>query len=422
MTTETGPQLGAWTVRGTDRDEYPDVLSVVMEALLAPEEAEQALAQRRPFADAQGYDRILVATDHTHQIIGTTRSLPLDMTLPGGIRRVAGVTGVGVWPTHRRRGVLTALMRRQLADLRAAGESYAALWASEGSIYGRFGYGPTTTEIEAGIDTAHAELRANTPRDRELTVQLARPTDVRTDLETIFARAAQKELGRFRRDPSWWDRILRDLPEQRGGQGPLRAVLVHNAHGPVGYALYRTLKKWETTGSRSELVVQEIIATTATAHVALYEHLFSRDLITRVVFDHLPHDTPLLWLLADRQRLARTLFESLWLRLVDVPTALSERTYATPFDVRLEVSDRYAPWNAGRWHVEADTEGARVQATDQACDLSLDVSHLGAAYLGQKPLLGALRAGLVIEHTPGTVARLDTALHRPDPAFCGMVF
>ncbi|HIY41015.1 MAG TPA: sterol carrier protein domain-containing protein, partial [Candidatus Nocardiopsis merdipullorum] len=84
--------------------------------------------------------------------------------------------------------------------------------------------------------------------------------------------------------------------------------------------------------------------------------------------------------------------------------------------------DRYAPWNAGRWHVEADTEGARVQATDQACDLSLDVSHLGAAYLGQKPLLGALRAGLVIEHTPGTVARLDTALHRPDPAFCGMVF
>ena len=80
MTTETGPRLGAWTVRGTDRDEYPDVLSVVMEALLAPEEAEQALAQRRPFADAQGYDRILVATDHTHQIIGTTRSLPLDMT------------------------------------------------------------------------------------------------------------------------------------------------------------------------------------------------------------------------------------------------------------------------------------------------------------------------------------------------------
>ena len=422
MTTETGPQLGAWTVRGTDRDEYPDVLSVVMEALLAPEEAEQALAQRRPFADAQGYDRILVATDDTHQVIGTTRSLPLGMTLPGGVRRVAGVTGVGVWPTHRRRGVLTALMRRQLADLRAAGESYAALWASEGSIYGRFGYGPATSEIEAGIDTAHAELQTKIPRDLAPMVRLARPTDVRTDLETVFSQVAEEELGRFRRDASWWDRVLRDPPEQRGDRGPLRAVLVYEDDAPMGYALYRTLKKWDRTGSHSELVVQEIVATTATAHVSLYEHLFSRDLITRVVFDHLPHDTPLLWLLADRQRLARTLFESLWLRLVDVPTALSERTYATPFEVRLEVSDRYAPWNAGRWHVKADTEGARVQATDQACDLSLDVSHLGAAYLGQEPLLGALRAGLITEHTPGTVARLDTALHRPDPAFCGVVF
>src|SRR5699024_11384583 len=125
---------------------------------------------------------------------------------------------------------LTALMRRPLAALRAAGDSYAALWASEGSIYGRFGYGPTTTEIEAGIDTAHAELRANTPRDRELTVQLARPTDVRTDLETIFARAAQKELGRFRRDPSWWDRILRDLPEQRGGQGDRKSTRLNSSH------------------------------------------------------------------------------------------------------------------------------------------------------------------------------------------------
>ena len=422
MTTDPGPQPGAWTVRGTDRDEYPDVLSVVMEALLAPEDPEQALEHRRPFADAQGYDRILVATDTADEIVGTVRSLAFDMTLPGGVRRVAGVTGVGVWPTHRRRGVLSALMRHQLADLHAAGEGYAALWASEGGIYGRFGYGPAATETEAGIDTAHATLRADAPRDPELTVRLVRPSGVRPDLETVFAKVAETELGRFRRDTSWWDRILRDLPDQRGGKGPLRAAVVRGADGPVGHALYRVVHKRDTDGSHSELLVHEVMATTITAHVALYEHLFSRDLVTRVVFDFLPQDTPLLRLLVDRQRLVRTPFDSLWLRLVDVPAALTERTYAMPFEATLEIVDRYAPWNAGRLYVEAGTAGPHVEATEQACDLTLDVSHLSAAHLGQEPLLGALRAGLITEHNPGTVARLDSALYRPDPVSCGVIF
>lgn len=425
MTTTPGssPATSAdWTVRGTDRDEYLDVTRVVAEALLAPEDPETVVETRRSFADAQGYDRILVATDAADEIVGTTRSLAFEMALPGGVRRVAGVTGVGVWPTHRRRGVLSTLMRRQLADLHAAGESYAALWASEGGIYGRFGYGPAATEIEAGIDTAQATLRADAPRDPSLTVRLARPADVRPDLEAVFAEAAETELGRFRRDASWWGRVLRDLPDRRGGKGPLGAAVVRGADGPVGYALYRTMRKWDTDGSGSELFVQEIVATTATAHVALYEHLFSRDLVARVAFDFLPQDPPLLRLLTDLQRLKRTPSDSLWLRLVDVPAALTERTYATPFTAVLEVTDRYAPWNEGRWYVEAGTDGARVEVTDQACDLTLDVSHLGAAYLGQAPLLGALRAGLITEHTPGTVARLDTALHRPDPVSCGVIF
>lgn len=422
MRNDPDPRPGAWTVRGTDRDEYPAVLGVVMEALLAPEDPAQALEQRRPFADAQGYDRSLVATDDADEIVGTARSLAFDMTLPGGVRRVAGVTGVGVWPTHRRRGVLSALMRRQLADLHTAGERYAALWASEGGIYGRFGYGAAATEVRAGIDTAHAALRADAPRDPSLTVRLSRPTEVRPDLETVFEEVAETELGRFRRDASWWDRILRDLPEQRDGKGPLRAVVVRGSDGPVGYALYRVVRVQGPQGNHSELRVQEVVATTVTAHVALYEHLFSRDLIARVAFDFLPRDTPLLRLLVDQKRLARTPFDSLWLRLVDVPAALTERTYAMPFEATIEVSDRYAPWNAGRWRVEAGTGGARVEATDAACDLTLDVAQLGAAHLGQESLLGALRAGLITEHTPGTVAILDTALYRPDPAFCGVIF
>ncbi|MFD6952830.1 acetyltransferase [Nocardiopsis sp. TSRI0078] len=410
-----------WTVRGTDRDEYVEVMRVVGEALLSSEPPQERERYLRPLLDAEGYDRVLVAVDGG-EIVGAVNDFAFEMAMPGGPRPVAGVTGVGVWPTHRRRGVLSALMRRQLADIHARGERYAALWASEGAIYGRFGYGPAATEMETGVRQPHARLRADAPRDPSLRIRLADPEQVRPDLERVHREVAAVQVGQFQRAGHWWDRVLRDLPEQRGGRGPLRAVVAGGPDGPLGYALYHTRSRWERDGSQGEVYVKEITATAPAAWTALYEHLFNRDLTSEVVFDSLAVDDPLHHLLVDRGRAVPTLHTSLWVRLVDVPGALSERSYAGPVEAVLEVTDRFAPWNAGRWHLRAGTGGARVEATDAAPDVSLDVSHLGAAHLGQTSLEGYLRAGLLTEHTPGAVERLDTALHRSRAPFCGLVF
>ncbi|WP_159943439.1 MULTISPECIES: GNAT family N-acetyltransferase [unclassified Nocardiopsis] len=423
MTIESGPRRDAeWTVRGTDREEYAQVMRVVGEALLSAQSTEEREATLRPLLDAEGYDRVLVATGDDGEIVGAVNDFAFEMALPGGPRPVAGVTGVGVWPTHRRRGVLSAMMRRQLADTHARGQRYAALWASEGSIYGRFGYGPAATEMETSVRAPRTVLRPDAPRDPALTVRLVEPGRARPQLERVHREVAAVQVGQFQRAAHWWDRLLRDDPAQRGGKGPLWAVVVEGPDGPVGYALYRTQSTWERDGARGEVHVQEVTATVPAAWTALYEHLFSRDLTTGVVLDSLPVDDPLRHLLADRDAAPPTLYTSLWVRLVDVPGALSERSYAAPVDTVLEVGDRYAPWNAGRWRLKAGTDGARAEATDAAPDLSVDVSHLGAAYLGQTALEGYLRAGLLTEHTPGAVERLDAALHRPRAPFCGVIF
>ncbi|WP_017586242.1 GNAT family N-acetyltransferase [Nocardiopsis ganjiahuensis] len=419
-----------WTIRAGGKDDLPAVVEVVAEALLTKEEpgfwvdrldpvlAEDhygrqllALETDRPGGAAESGDERLVEGG---RVIGAVNAFSFRMSVPGGTRAAAGVTGVGVWPTRRRRGVLTALMRRQLADIRDRGEKLAVLWASEGAIYGRFGYAPATSAYEIGVEAAHARLRPDAPRDPGLTTELVRVFRARAALERVHAAVADREVGRVQRSRAFWDTTLRDTPDSRQGRSPLKAVVVSGPDGPQGYALYRT-------GNR-EVYVQEVLATAPAARTALYEHLFSRDLVTRLVFTPTSQDDPLRHLIADPKRLSVTFDDSLWLRLVDVPGALAERSYAAPVDVVLEVSDRHAPWNEGRWRLRADRSGATCEPTEDAPDLSLDVSHLGAVHLGGRTLTGYLRSGLITEHTPGAVGGLDTALFRPDAPFCDLAF
>ncbi|MCY9783885.1 GNAT family N-acetyltransferase [Nocardiopsis sp. EMB25] len=410
-----------WTVRPSDHDEYPEAARVVGEALLAPSTVEENLPHLRPLMDESGYDRVLVALDGD-EVVGSVNSFGFEMTMPGGPRPVAGVTGVGVWPTHRRRGVLSALMRHQLRDLRERGESLAALWASEGAIYGRFGYGAASMEAELTIARPHTALVPDAPRDPALTVHLLGADAAREQVVEVFQRVFPTQVGRFRRSDVWWDRVLRDTPDARGGHGPLKVALVTDADGPQGYALYRTRPEIGPAGWNSELRVQEMVAATPAARVALYDHVCNRDLIATVVVDNTAVDDPLWTLLADRQRISAVPRTVLWMRLVDVPAALAERSYAAPVDTVVEISDRYAPWNAGRWRIKADGDDAGVEATDAAADLSMDVSHLGAAFLGRHTLTAQAAAGVVAEHTPGAADRLDAALRLPHAPLCGVVF
>ena len=359
------------------------------------------------------HDRILVALDGD-RMVGTAAAYTLEMTMPGGPRTVAGITGVGVWPTHRRRGVLTSLMRRQLADVHDRGEPLAVMWASEGAICGRYGYGPAALELSAWIRGPYATLGEDAHDDPDLTLELSPRERVRDVLEHVHRVAGAHRLGHFRRGDSWWGRRLRS--------GATWASVVTGPQGPLGYALYDSVNGWAEDGTHAEIKVKELVATTPAAHVALYRYLFSRDLVSRISFEALPVDDPLLYLISDRNRLVESPATSLRVRLVDVARALSERPYAAPVDVTLAVTDRFAPWNEGRRHLRADTDRAECRRTEAAPGLSLDVVHLGATYLGQHSLTALVEAGAVQEHTPGAAARLDLALHQPRAAFCGMVF
>ncbi|GAA0973629.1 GNAT family N-acetyltransferase [Nocardiopsis tropica] len=403
-----------WAVRTSTEQEYPEFAAVFSEAIGLP--VERLLREERDFPSAE-YDRALVALDG-ERIVGTTMAYSLTLTVPGGPRAVAGVTAVGVWPTYRRRGVLSALMRRQLADVRERGEKLAVLWSSEGTIYGRFGYGPAVRQFEASVQLAHAALRPGAPRDPALTVDLTEPGHVRGEIEELHRRTASARNGHILRKPGWWGWLLHDEERDRRGAGPLRAAVVRGPDGAEGYALYRVLHKWEDRLPTGEVRVREAVAATARAGVALYDHLFSRDLVSSAHLDNLAEDDILTVLLADPRRLARREFDSLWVRLVDLPGALAERSYATPLDTVLEVTDRFAPWNAGRWRLRAGGGEARADAADAAPDLTLDVSHLGAVYLGGGSLTAFVDAGLAVEHAPGAAARLDTALHVPRAPLC----
>ena len=399
-----------WPVQGVTPEDFPRVVDVYAEPMILAAADELRAEGDHPLAE---HDRILVAMDQD-RMIGTAASYALEMTMPGGPRTVAGVTGVGVWPTHRRQGVLASLMGRQLADIHDRGEPLAAMWASEGAIYGRFGYGPAVQEVGAWIGRPHANLETAAPTDPDLTLELLPSGRARQALAHVHRTVTAHRLGGFQRGTSWWGRRL--------GSGATWAAVVTGPEGPLGYALYETVNGWEQDGAASQVKVKEIEATTPAAHVALYRHLFSRDLVSRVSFEALAVDAPLLHLIADRNRLVESPETSLRVRLVDVARALSERPYAAPVRVNLAVGDRYAPWNQGTWSLRTDHGGARCERTEADPDLTLDVRHLGATYLGQRTLTALVRAGLVHEHAPGAAARLDLALHQPRAAFCGMVF
>ncbi|MDE3722871.1 GNAT family N-acetyltransferase [Nocardiopsis sp. N85] len=409
-----------WEVRTATEAEIPDASRVFTTAINIPMEELLGVERDHPVDDP---DRILVALDGD-RVVGTANSHRFALSVPGGPRPAAGVTGVGVWPTHRRRGVLTAIMRHQLADVRARGENLAILWASEGGIYGRHGYGRAAHQHTVAVRRAHAALRPDAPRDPGLTVELAAPADVLPELDRLHRAALTRRPGGFPREGHWWGVRLWMLSRPRPDTSDLRVALVRGPDGALlGSALHRvTTQDGEDGLPAGKVTVHEPIALTPAARTALYEYLFATDLTVETVVVGLPDDDPLPALLADPAQAVRRTTGALWLRLVDVPAALAERSYAHPVDTVIEVADRHAPWNAGRWHLKTDGADTRVEATDTAPDLTVDVSHLGAAHLGRGPLTTRVDAGTAVEHTPGAAARLDTALYTPRAPLCDTGF
>ncbi|MCX4525876.1 MULTISPECIES: GNAT family N-acetyltransferase [unclassified Streptomyces] len=333
------------------------------------------------------------------------------LSVPGGaLVPAAGVTMVGVAPTHRRRGVLTSMMRRQLDDIRAGGEPLAVLTASEPEIYGRFGYGTGAYSLSVDIDTTRVRLCVP-PGTDEVRLRLVDPEKALPDCERVYAQLLSRRPGMTARQPGWERLGLLDPPSMRGGGSPVKCVVAEREDGEVvGYARYRVKPDWDLTGSQGAVVVNDLDALDPAVTAALWRYLFEIDLTWSVRATKRPVDDPVLHLVSDVRRTRPTQRDSLHVRLVDLPAALEARTYGAPLDVVVEVEDAFCPWNEGRWRLTADAKGAAacVRTADPA-DLELSVRELGSAYLGGTSLTSLGAAGRVRELRAGALPEASRA-------------
>ena len=340
------------------------------------------------------------------EIVGTAGIYTRQLAVPGGVVPAAHVTHVSVASSARRRGLLTRFMRQQFDDIRAAREPIAVLWASEGRIYQRFGYGLAALRAALTAATREVTLLSPAPTDR---LREATPTQLRAVMEKVYDEAFQTRPGWSQRRQPQWDYRLADLKSWREGATALRAVVHHGDDGPDGYALFRMLNRWGHTGPDCVVKVVEQVAATPAAYAALWQFLFTIDLARSTEVSAVATDEPLLTMVNEPNRLAATLSDSLWLRIVDLPAALASRRYAADVDVVIEATDDQIPANAGRWRLRGSPSSASCEPTTDEPDLRCDIRVLGAAYLGRGVLYGSGAAGLVDEVRPGTLARAATA-------------
>jgi predicted acetyltransferase len=343
--------------------------------------------------------------------VGTAADFPFTLTVPGGELAAGGVTWVAVLPTHRRQGILTELMRRELADLHERGEPLAVLWASEAAIYGRFGYGLAAPHFEMEADRSRFALREDPgPRGK---VRMLPLEDAVEPCMRVYDRVRPTVPGFIARSRVWWEQFRLSDPEQwRRGASPKYAAIVELDGEPAAYAIYRIKQEWRQGFSHSEVRLVEALAANTTAERDLWRFVFGIDLIARVE-GRLDPASPLFLMVVDARSLNLRASEGLWLRIVDIEGALRGRMYADNGEIVLDVRDEFCPWNAGRWRV-----GGEIERTGADADLELDVADLASVYLGAFTFSRLAAADRVREVKQGALARADDLFRTPRPPYC----
>ena len=403
------------TIRTGDADDWPaaaDLLSFAFHDQITPETRDVEGSVVEP-------ERTLVAEDGG-TIVGHAGAYTRELTVPGAILPAAHVTLVGVAPTHKRRGLLTRMMHRQLREIAAAGrEPVAVLWASETKIYPRFGYGPAAPRLQMEIMMREVRPPAGLAPGSADRLRLVDPKDTIAELSKVYEQIRPERTGWSSRDDRWWRYVLADIESQREGATSLHGVVYDTPHGPTGYALWRTKGRWDRHGPTSDVQVREVVADDPAAYAALWHFLLTIDLARSVTVGFAALDEPLQYLVDEPRRLGSTLADGLWIRIVDLPNALAARSYAAPVDVVLDVTDPLLEQNTRRWRLTAGPDGrATCTPTTEPADLACTVLELGSAYLGGTSLAALAAAGHVRELTPGTLRQASVAFgwHRmPNP-------
>ncbi|MEU6197416.1 GNAT family N-acetyltransferase [Streptomyces sp. NPDC047061] len=370
-------------------------------------------------AEERDLDRSLIESERSlaawdgSELAGTAGAFRFRMTVPGGaVLPTAGITMVSVAATHRRRGVLTSMMRRQLDDIREWGEPLAALTASEPAIYGRFGYGAATFQLHAEIDTGRVTLDVPAGTG-DVRLRYADPAAVLDACEAVYAELVPLRPGMLARQPGWERAGLLDPESGRDGASALQCVVAERDGRVTGYARFRTKLGWSPSGHDGTVSLDDLATLDPASDAALWRFLFGIDLMSKLTVRGRPVDDAWQYQVSDIRRCLTRLRDMGYVRLVDVGVALAARTYQTPVDVVLEVDDAFCPWNAGRWRLTGDTKGASCERTTDTAELALSVRELGAAYLGGVSLLSLARAGRVGELRPGALTEASVAFGSP---------
>ncbi len=355
-------------------------------------------------------------------VVGTAAAWPCDMVVPGGGRvDAAAVTGVGVLPTHTRRGILTSLMRTQLEDVADQGQPVAILYASESIIYGRFGYGLATTGASLSLETRHGRFLE--PVDDAGRLRLVSRADALALFPTIFEEFDRERPGTISRPLVRWAHPFMYGEPPEGEPTPPEFYVVHeDAKGKLDGAMAYEILDRDSWWVKPGYIELHDLFGSPSAYVSLWRHALDVDLAGGVKFHMRMADEPLRWMLADPRRLEMKLEDQLWLRVLDVRAALSARTYGRAGRLVLDVADPFLG-RGGRFELEADESGqATCKTSRRAADLELTIADLGAVYLGGHSFAALAAAGRVVERRPGAVALADQLFaHHPLP-WCGTFF
>ena len=390
-----------------------------------PKEDEEAYRQAYPF------ERSLGAFEGG-RLVATSAVFSLELTLSGGVAvPMGGVTWIGTLPTHRRRGLLSRLMAAQFADMADRGEMISGLGASEGNIYGRFGYGPATSVVGFSVERPYAAFARSTEGARSDAgagrIVLLDAGEAAIRLPAIYESLRLRQPGAVSRPRGIWSAHLHDpLAERAGASGMYHAVHETLLGVADGYVSYRIKGNWEGATARNEVLVVELLAADPAAYKALWGYILGTDLCQTISCGRGRVDEPLRWLLASPRRFrVNELSDFLWLRLLDVPRSLAARAYEATGQLVFEVSEAFPERSERCYSLRVDqtgTPGVESAFTTSAPDLALEIDALGSAYLGGVTFATLAAAGRVQELTTGAIARADAMFSSGSAPYCNTEF
>jgi predicted acetyltransferase len=375
----------------------------------------EAVSDKERYLCAMENDRFVA----TSGVFGVGLSVPGGGDMPAG-----GITWVTVVPTHRRRGIMREMMRRMIDDCHRRGEPIAMLWAAEGAIYQRFGFGLATFTLNLEAETTAVGFTRDWPREGAFRLL---PAGQGLELVTpIYEAARATRAGFLSRTPAWWVGILPLVEKDAKGGEARRLVVYETADGPEAYAIYKTKSDWNARGPKSILTLDEAMASTPRGTREIWRYLFEVDLVRTLKTWRLPFDHPIFALAAEPRRLGTTMGDGLWVRILDVAAALEGRTYGIDGHgnggLTLDLRDDYCAWNAGRWRLDASDGSARVARTDLEADLALDANDLACLFMGGYTATALAGAGRVVELRPGGLALADGLFPTASQPWCPQEF